>query len=88
MDCERIRREELMASYLSHGLEEALSDELETHILGCPGGFAGRSGRESGKHPKSSNEAEGSPILVADGGCKCGRDSDYQFWRAAVAQSR
>jgi len=37
MDCERIRREELMASYLSHGLEEALSDELETHILGCPG---------------------------------------------------
>ena len=37
MDCERIRREELMASYLSHRLDEALSDELETHILGCPG---------------------------------------------------
>src|SRR5260221_13739521 len=36
MDCERIRREELMESYLSHRLDEAASDELETHILGCP----------------------------------------------------
>jgi TolA-binding protein len=37
MDCERIRREELMESYLSHRLDEGASDELQTHILGCSG---------------------------------------------------
>ncbi len=36
MDCQRIRRDELIESYLSHRLDEALSDEVETHVLGCP----------------------------------------------------
>ncbi len=36
MDCARIRRDELIESYLGHQLDESASDELETHMLGCP----------------------------------------------------
>jgi len=36
MDCQAIRQSDVIEDYLGHRLSEALSDELETHLLGCP----------------------------------------------------
>jgi len=35
-DCQVIRQSDVIEDYLGHRLSEALSDELETHLLGCP----------------------------------------------------
>ena len=36
MDCQAIRQTDVIEDYLGNRLGEALSDELETHLLGCP----------------------------------------------------
>jgi hypothetical protein len=36
LDCQAIRQSDVIEDYLGNRLGEALSDELETHLLGCP----------------------------------------------------
>ena len=36
MDCRAIRQSDVIEDYLGNRLGEALADELETHLLGCP----------------------------------------------------
>jgi chromosomal replication initiator protein DnaA len=35
MDCQAVQQNEVIEGYLRHRLDEALSDEFETHLLGC-----------------------------------------------------
>jgi hypothetical protein len=36
MDCQAVQQNDVIEDYLRHRLDEGLSDELETHLLGCP----------------------------------------------------
>jgi len=77
MDCERIRRDELIERYLSHQLEEGVSDEFETHVLGCPecsGVLEELQGLRDGLEEKAAN------IRSA-----VKKPSVFRFWRQAAA---
>jgi len=73
MDCERIRRDELIESYLSHRLDEVVSDELETHLLGCPECSAQL---EALQGVRDGLEASAASIRTA-----ATKHSVFRFWR-------
>jgi hypothetical protein len=77
MDCQRVRRDELIESYLSHRLEEGVSDEFETHVLSC---------REcSGVLEEMQGLRDGLEEKAASIRSAVTKPSVFRFWRQAAA---
>ena len=77
MDCERIRRDELIERYLSHQLEEGVSDEFETHVLGCP--------ECSGVLEEMQGLRDGLEEKAASIRSAVTKPSVFRFWRRTAA---